>query len=494
MSARRSYLGRTAATTVALCALFAPAPGRACGTGTPAYGVDQLFWGGLRPTDVGQVPFARDSTDYHGQTRPDWRYPLFSGIDLEGTWAFTSYSTGFKIWSIAPPTAQLDPQEVGGKDGWKDDFLVWDQGNLEIRERIFDIDVPDGHGNLAAMVGIGPMGMAVWNTTTKANPSQRYQDTGITARDVYTATIGGRHYAFAAAHDSLGNGIQLYDLTTAAALSGPCAENHNVAVVCAAGADPVYKGRIGANQWAIHLEGLAHGNGKHYLAASAQLAVKGVELWDVTNPLAPVNLRSGGGRFLATSAVHGVALWEEGGSTYLALQRLVVAAVFGEIYDVTGCLGGGCTSLGAPLWASPVALLGTGTYRFTTFSRGGSTPYLYFGVEDMCSGGLQREHLYDVTDAADPQELGAGGSVLDWPNEGGFPDPYPTDYWSWYYDGNPTGYSFVMPRRGRVKDGYFYRAAWTLFDVHEIAGPGPEIVFADGFESGDVSAWSAAVP
>ena len=140
--------------------------------------------------------------------------PLFSGIDLEGNYAYTSYSTGFKIWDISPPTAQRDPQEVSGKDGWQGKFLQWDSGNLEIRERIFDIDVPDGNGNLAAMVGISPLGIAVWNTTSKSSPSQLYQDTGITARDVYTATIGGRSYAFVAAHDGGGVGLQVYDLTS----------------------------------------------------------------------------------------------------------------------------------------------------------------------------------------------------------------------------------------------------------------------------------------
>jgi hypothetical protein len=308
MLTKRFLTGLTAGTTVALQLLITPAQSLACGGPTPAFGVDDTFWGSLRPTDVGQLPPARDSSDYHGQTRPDWRYPLFSGIDLEGTWAFTSYSTGFKIWDIAPPTAQRDPQEASGKDGWQNTFLVWDPGNLEIRERIFDIDVPDGNGNVAAVVGISPVGTAIWNTTTKSSPSQLYQDTGVTARDVYTATIGGRSYAFTAAHDSLGNGVQIYDMTAAAALPSPCSENHTTSLTCFAGLEPVYKGRVGANQWAVHVQGFAHSNGKHYLAASAQLAVRGVELWDVSNPLAPINLRSGGGRFLSTDAVFGVAM------------------------------------------------------------------------------------------------------------------------------------------------------------------------------------------
>ena len=210
MLTKRVLTGMTAAATLALT-VIAPTQSLACGGPSPAFGANAVLWGSLHPTDVGQLAAARDSTDYHGQTRPDFRYPLFSGIDLEGNYAYTSYSTGFKIWDISPPTAQRDPQEVSGKDGWQGKFLQWDSGNLEIRERIFDIDVPDGNGNLAAMVGISPLGIAVWNTTSKSSPSQLYQDTGITARDVYTATIGGRSYAFVAAHDG---GESAYRSTT----------------------------------------------------------------------------------------------------------------------------------------------------------------------------------------------------------------------------------------------------------------------------------------
>ena len=245
-----------------------------------------------------------------------------------------------------------------------------------------------------------------------------------------------------------------------------------MAITCKAGADPVYKGRIGTAQWAIHVQGFAHTNGKHYLATSAQLAPRGVELWDVSNPQAPVNLRSGGGRFLSTDAVYGLTVWQQGASSYLAMQRLVSSQINAEIYDITGCLGGACSSLGSPIW-SRSGLAGSGSYRFTTFSRSGSTPYVYFGVEDMCSGGLQREYLYDVTNAASPQERGVEAGAVNYTVPGGSPSA--TDYWSWYYDNNPTGFSFVMPRRGRFKDGFFYRAAWTIFDVHQLGASSPGI-------------------
>jgi hypothetical protein len=113
----------------------------------------------------------------------------------------------------------------------------------------------------------------------------------------------------------------------------------------------------------------------------------------------------------------------------------------------------------------------------------------------MCSGGGRRERLYDVGDPAAPVELGVEAGTVDWPNPGGVPDPYPLDYWSWYYSRSPTGFSLVMPRMGRFAGPYFYRAAWTLFDVHELVVPPPDpTLFADGFESGDLGAWSAAEP
>jgi hypothetical protein len=132
------------------------------------------------------------------------------------------------------------------------------------------------------------------------------------------------------------------------------------------------------------------------------------------------------------------------------------------------------------------------TKGFVTDSKSYGLPFLYFGVEDQCSPGLQREWLFDVSNPAAPVEV-AVGPVVDWPNPGGSPHPYPIDYWSWYYSKSPTGFSLVMPRVGKFLENIFYRAAWTILDQPElVAAPGQ--LFRDGFESGDLGAWSDARP
>ena len=69
-------------------------------------------------------------------------------------------------------------------------------------------------------------------------------------------------------------------------------------------------------------------------------------------------------------------------------------------------------------------------------------------------------------------------------------------YWSWYYPcSDPTGSNNLEPITGAFWGDHFYRVTSTLFDVHKLVGSQPPaLIFSDGFESGDPSAWSAVVP
>jgi hypothetical protein len=86
--------------------------------GTPATGVTSDLWGTLRPTDVGQIPDDRDSTNYNGTQQPSDRFgfPLFTSVDMENGWMFTSYTFGFKIWDATGANA-ADPQLTATQDG-----------------------------------------------------------------------------------------------------------------------------------------------------------------------------------------------------------------------------------------------------------------------------------------------------------------------------------------------------------------------------------------
>ena len=103
---------------------------------------------------------------------------------------------------------------------------------------------------------------------------------------------------------------------------------------------------------------------------------------------------------------------------------------------------------------------------------------VYFGSDDDCQGGSQREWLFDVTNPASPRDVS------------------PPNYWGWYYRGNPTGFNQVMPRSGKFVGSYFYRSALSLMDIHKWnsnGNPSPTI-FVGGPTSGapgDVLTFSA---
>jgi hypothetical protein len=109
----------------------------------------------------------------------------------------------------------------------------------------------------------------------------------------------------------------------------------------------------------------------------------------------------------------------------------------------------------------------------------GADHYLYFGNGDYCSQALQNEWLYRVTDPASPVDLTPPPGLI---------DGQLTGYWGWYYGGNPTGLAYHSPLMGRVANGYFYRAARSIFDIHQLVSAE---IFADSFESGDTGNWSS---
>ncbi len=312
------------------------------------------------------------------------------------------------------------------------------------------------------MSGITPVGLSIVDSANKGTPRLLYQDTGKGSTpqgsQVYAATLGGRDYAFLATNQGQ-TGIFLYDMTASRSLN-KCEENTNTAPGACTG---VFRGRIGNGASAVYLDGVGTATGKHYLAVSSggfSVSDKGVELWNVTNPLAPTNVHSSSGRFLTGQISHGVAVWEQGSQQFLAVHVDGGA----QIYNITSCLAGGCSSLGSPIWTGNWSAFGQsplGADRlYVTFSRSNSRPFLYFGSNDQCSGGKQREFLFDVTTASSPSEITpdgiasiAGQSI---------------DYWAWYYSGNnpATGFSRVMPMAAKFSGSVLYRVAQTIFDTH----------------------------
>ena len=410
---------------------------------TPARPVTADRWGELQPVDASFVlcqrnrpPFCRDSTafdEFGGQRYQE--FPWFMSVDVENSYLFAGLAHGLQVWdlSLTPasprPVGQLSFQSVP----------VW-VNNPEIKLPFQDVDAPAGEDDVAALAGLAGVGLVVADLSDKEEPTVHYQSHRKEGREVYAASIGGRQYAFLAASggDPTG-GLFVYDLTRAREFES-CAEavpGAGEAVECPG----VFLGKVGSRNSASYVDGV-----DRFVAVSSGTA-RGFEIWDMATPAVPRLVLTG----LSDRSVYGLALWRQGSSTFLALRSESFDAALGRVvnearfYDVS-CIASSCGGLGAPL--SRVELdSGTPSF-FVTFSRSGSTPFVHFGSDDRCRGGLQHEWLFDVSNPAAPRDVS------------------PPGYWAWYYRGNPTGFNNLMPRRGKFFGEHFYRAALAILDVH----------------------------
>src|SRR6185436_3535955 len=151
-----------------------------------------------------------------------------------------------------------------------------------------------------------------------------------------------------------------------------------------------------------------------------------------------------------TQDARGIAMWQVGSSYYLAVGNL--GKVY--IYDVS-CITGGACSPPAPLKILDTPN-GTPPISHVTVSKTGSgTPYIYVSGPDTFSCATQREYLFDVSNPSNPIEI--------------TPHAAAGPYWGWYYERCDSGFNWVSPYMGKFYGGNFYRAAYSLLDVHKLA-------------------------
>lgn len=440
------------ATLVVLVSLLSSPPSalaKGCNEGSPASPVPASLWGELKPTNI-----ILDVTRYNGSPRADSNYPMINTVDIENGFIFATYWGGLQIWDARGANAAL-PVRLDQADGWSGQFAEWIPGNSEIDQYVYTVDAPEGNDNFAAVGGLAPIGLSLWNTTDKTDAKPMYQDNSKEVQQVYTAMIGGRAYAFAAAFSG-DSGIHVYDMSEAKARNySRCVESTTSGPRSCPG---VYLGEMvsGSTQY-VH--GMQFGN-RHYIVRSSGLYKPwSVDIWDVTSPSAGTKVVSG----LTGTFTGGVALWEHNGSAYMAARtanRL-------KIYNVTACLTSGCASLPAPVADHPVASAPDSDFwKPVVFSRSGSTPFLFVGHHDLCHEApvleSHTEYLFDVTNASSPRDITPTKTIVD--------QGKTVDYWSWYYSDFTRGFSFTAPRGGKFNGPYFYRAALALFDVHEWTG------------------------
>ncbi len=403
---------------------------------TPLAPAPTDLWGEIEPADGALTlcspsgpAFCRDSTGFNDAVDLYRDFPWYMGLDVQNGYVITGLAYGLQVWDAR--TSPANPAPLGQLA--LADFPV-QPDNPEIKLPLQHVSAPAGIDTVAALAGVAGVGLGVVDLSDKALPRLAYQSYEKEGQQVYSASLNGRQYAFlAATTGASASGVYVYDLTRALQYDH-CAEAapaSGAAVNCPG----VYLGRLGSQQIAYYVGGAGN-----YVVLSMGSS-QGFEVWDVSQPTAAALRLSG----LASTAVYGVAMWQVGASYYLALRT----DTDGRIYDVS-CIAaaGGCASgLGSPLATRP---LDTGTASFfVTYSQSGATPFLYFGSDDICQGGSQREWLFDVSNPASPRDVS------------------PSNYWGWYYRGNPTGFNNLMPRTGKFVGNDFYRAALSVLDIHK---------------------------
>lgn len=436
---------------------------------TPASAPPRELWGQLRPVD-GRLPVHRDSTDFN-EYSPFYKVPYWQSLDIENGWLFAAAGLRFQMWEL-PANTGLPNLHLDLGIEFMD--IVW--GADEHTTLAFqDVDAPPGVSDVVALAGSYGIGLVVFDTSDKKNPTIKYQDNGPgnpplrEAEGVYATTIAGRHYAFMATNGE-GGGLQAYDLTAAQELRHRCTEAQPERVNCPG----VYLGQVGNRETAKFVDGAGN-----LVATSAGSEVYGLQIFDVGNPAdwnrEPPQLRL---EALTSESIFGIALWQQGPRTYLALRTLTE----GRIYDIS-CVQASSCHLGAPLATLqlPFALPSK-----VTFSRSQGKPFLYFahGTEQPCAPAGGRQALYDVQNPAAPVDISPRFEI-DVEGES-------VDYWGWYDKsaGSVHGFNHIVPRVGKFNGLYFYRAAKGILDVHRRLETSGNQIFSDDFESGTSQRWT----
>lgn len=355
---------------------------------------------------------------------------------------------------------------------------------------ITNLDVPAGNDKIL-VTKADEFGLIVWDTSDRRHLNWHYQDGGSPGRfivSVYAARLAdGRDYAFAV-HS--GNGLVLYDLTSAAGKTR-CLES-------------TFAGETGCGvfEGMLSIPGLNVGNRVGGLddLVLVRVGSTSVRIYRVTGPVGFGNLTPRISGTIPGSTAGDAVLWSYGPRVYMAAlgSEYVAGAVVSTlyVYDVSCAKVSPC-GLPSPLASYDVTDRLSNLSKTTnlSISSGGADPYLYVGDEYAGAPGgptsceTQREYVLALRrfGPATPPSL----AELDVTPT--------TGYWGWYYQechvpgqiGGP-GFNGMRPLRGRVAGGHLFRAAYSFADSHKINLP--TALFSDGFESGDLSAWSRSAP
>ena len=451
-----------------------------CGAGAlVAHSVPQSLWTAeLHPADDPDRPFPgdRDSTGYVTTTVPSCisGHELFKDVEVLADYAFVAYNAGVQVWRIGQG-AEARPQKMAFADGFYgcqpgqagaccgqpfQTFIRPGELDTAVDEVAVAAAGPDV--TLIGLSGIHGVGFSAWSWSPGAGGlRQIYQDS---SRDSWAVDVVnvGTVYGISAS----GAGVDVYDISRAMSCPG-------------ASCDGVRLGTVGTmGSWVSVAQSPA---GRVLVAiAGGTSQDPHLELWDL-EPARPQVAK----RLVSAprALYHAPVLFElAGDDLYLAAVQRAGLDTRLVIWDVGACLAG-CSELPEPVYTRE--LLPIGTRQKLTFSRSGVTPFLYYGLPSVKLQGGTVDGLLDLSGLADGRvvEVTAGGpSYLD------DCSGESVSYWSWYYPGNESGLNQYSPLAGVFRGRYFYRTANSILDIH-VWSPPPALIFADGFESGDLDAW-----
>lgn len=485
-----SFLGRPLAAQTPICDRSGCEPirlGSRVVCFTPATPVPSSLWGELQPADTGALPIARDSTSFNEVTESYWSRNWFYGMDVYNGYVVTGLAHGIAVWDAR--TDPANPTLVGSKLYGPLQSFPYIPGGESSKIVFTASSAPDD--TIAAVAG-NFAGLLVFDLSNKSIPRPVYQNADKSSSSVWTTKIGTTRYAFMAAF----GGVYVYNLEAALASNG-CLQNAANPNNCPG----VLVKTIASSDAAT----VVNGDG-NFLAVSYGPA-GGFQIYDVSDPLNP-QLRLSGLR--GVRPTQGLALWDNGhGSYYLAARlglSLTVRTPETAIYDVSCIATASCTGLGAPLKSLALDSQASGI-DLITFSRSGTTPFLYLGSGSSCLGadGQQHEWLFDVSVPSSPRDVTPQETITQTAPYNTVQTTIPVNYWSYYDRDSPTGFNHVEPVAGKFNGTYFYRAARSIFDihkwVHDVAPtadftwspsqiyPGTPVTFTDA-STGQPTSWS----
>jgi PKD repeat protein len=439
--------------------------------GTPAQPPPSGYWGTLQPADpsCSPLPANRDATSFNTNGRGGLfsSSPWAAAVTIRDNIAYVANGYGVTLFDVG--TNPAAPAQVG-----KWNFVQ----SGEIYTPMRDVSVPvtaAGTTPVVALVGGGQrQGAITIDVSSPTSPREAYWLQNTDLSQVYAATINGHNYGYLAANAS---GLVVLNLDTARALNA-CVDASLAHPTCTGVIANILTGGFG------FVRGL-----DHYMVTSSGNS-SGFRIYDIANATAPALQVTGLAG--AAGSTMGVTMWKANGHYYVAARQAVAVSSQDTlyVYDAT-CITTGCTSLGSPLSAK--VFNETEGTMFVTASASNGTPFLYLSSDsdNQCPpiNTVTKEWLLDMTNPAAPNDISPAG------------------YWAWYYQRNPTGFNYVLGRGGEFNGSYFYRAAYSVFDVHKLAGnqapvagftwspsliyPGTPVTFTNQSTGGNLSyAWT----